>query len=31
MQYSEFAGERVSKFGVGAMRLPTLEGGAIDE
>ena len=31
MIYSEFQGKRLSLLGFGAMRLPTLEGGAIDE
>lgn len=31
MEYSDFLGEKVSRLGFGAMRFPTLEGGAIDE
>ena len=31
MLYTEFQGERLSMLGFGAMRLPTLENGAIDE
>lgn len=31
MQYSDLCGERVSRLGFGAMRLPVLENGSIDE
>lgn len=31
MLYTEFQGEKLSMLGFGAMRLPTLENGSIDE